>query len=74
MDDEMIQDEKQPPKTVQIDGDNSPVSITTVNVNQRDTLGVIFLGLLSFFLFVALLRSQARNRKLMEQLAGLMQS
>jgi hypothetical protein len=34
----------------------------------KDTLGVIFLGLVSLFLIVALARSQARNRELIIKL------
>jgi hypothetical protein len=34
----------------------------------KDTLGVIFLGLVALFLVVALARSQARNRELLNQL------
>jgi hypothetical protein len=34
----------------------------------KDTLGVIFLGLVALFLVVALARSQARNRELLSQL------
>ena len=34
----------------------------------KDTLGVIFLGLVALFLVVALARSQARNRELISQL------
>jgi hypothetical protein len=34
----------------------------------KDTLGVIFLGLVALFLVVALARSQARNRELMLKL------
>lgn len=36
----------------------------------KDTLGVIFLGLVALFLVVALARSQARNRELINQTAG----
>ena len=35
----------------------------------KDTLGVIFLGALALILLAALLRAQARNRKLLQQLA-----
>ncbi len=45
---------------------------TTGDVNGvtlvKDTLGVIFLGLVALFLVVALARSQARNRELVIKL------
>ena len=41
------------------------VSCVTV---VKDTLGVIFLGLVALFLVVALARSQARNRELIIKL------
>jgi hypothetical protein len=34
----------------------------------KDTLGVIFLGILTIFLLIALQRAQARNRELLVQL------
>lgn len=36
----------------------------------KDTLGMIFLGVLALILLAALLRAQARNRELLQQLAG----
>ena len=43
-------------------GDVSGVTVV------KDTLGVIFLGLVALFLVVALARSQARNQELISQL------
>ena len=43
-------------------GDVSGVTVV------KDTLGVIFLGLVALFLVVALARSQARNRELIIKL------
>lgn len=37
-------------------------------VNVADTIGVIFLGILALSLLLALLRAEARNRKLLNQL------
>ncbi len=73
MTDEIIQANRRPRNRIKIEGENNPISITTVHVNQRDTLGVIFLGLLALLLFIALQRSLARNRKLMAQLVELLQ-
>jgi hypothetical protein len=39
-------------------------------VNVSDTVGAIVLGILSLILLLALLRAQARNRRLLEQLAA----
>ena len=36
----------------------------------KETIGVIFLGVLALILLVALLRAQARNRELLQQLAN----
>jgi hypothetical protein len=38
-------------------------------VNVNDSLGVIVLGSLAIILLIALLRAQARNRKLLAELA-----
>ena len=43
-------------------GDGSPV------IAPKETLGVIFLGLLSLILLIALQRAHSRNRKLMSQM------
>ena len=40
-------------------------------VNVSDALGALMLGILALILLVALLRCQARNRKLLAQLARL---
>ena len=44
-------------------GDGSPV------IAPKETLGIIFLGILALLLFIALQRAHARNRELMMQLA-----
>lgn len=41
-----------------------------VDVAMRETIGTTFLGLLALVLLIALLRSQARNRRLLRQVAG----
>ena len=41
-----------------------------VDVAMRETVGTSFLGLLALILLIALLRSQARNRELLQKLAG----
>ena len=43
-------------------GDGSPV------IAPKETLGIIFLGILALLLFIALQRAHARNRELMLQL------
>ena len=48
--------------SVRTTGDVSGVTLV------KDTLGVIFLGLVALFLIVALARLQARNHELMSQL------
>jgi len=48
--------------SVRTTGDVSGVTLV------KDTLGVIFLGMVALFLVVVLARSQARNRELMGQL------
>ena len=48
--------------SVRTTGDVSGVTLV------KDTLGVVFLGLVALFLVVALARSQARNRELISQL------
>jgi hypothetical protein len=47
-------------------GDN----FSPVTVHQEDTIGAIFLGIVSIALFVALMRAEARNRALTARLAG----
>jgi hypothetical protein len=39
-------------------------------VSSNDSLGVLMLGFLAFGLLIALLRSQDRNRKLLEKSRG----
>lgn len=41
-----------------------------VEVTVGEAIGTAFLGLLALSLLIALLRAQARNRKLQRQLAG----
>lgn len=41
-----------------------------VDVTVSEAVGASFLGLLALLLLIALLRSQARNRKLLRQLAA----
>lgn len=41
-----------------------------VNVTMGEAVGTIMLGLVALFLLIALLRSQARNRKLLQRLDG----
>ncbi|MDX1687289.1 MAG: hypothetical protein R3248_04835 [Candidatus Promineifilaceae bacterium] len=41
-----------------------------VDVAMRETIGTTLLGVVALILLIALLRSQARNRKLLGQLAG----
>ena len=48
--------------SIRTTGDVSGVTLV------KDTLGVIFLGLVALFLIVALTRLQARNQELMSQL------
>ena len=48
--------------SIHTSGDVSGVTLV------KDTLGVIFLGLVALFLIVALTRLQARNQELMSQL------
>ena len=48
--------------SIRTTGDVSGVTLV------KDTLGVIFLGMVALFLVVVLARSQARNRELMGQL------
>jgi hypothetical protein len=43
-------------------------SVSGVTV-VKETIGVIFLGILALILLAALLRAQARNRELLQQLA-----
>jgi hypothetical protein len=54
--------------SIRTTGDVSGVTLV------KDTLGVIFLGLVALFLVVALAQSQARNRELMGQLLEQKQS
>jgi hypothetical protein len=51
--------------SIRTSGDVSGVTLV------KDTLGVIFLGLVALFLIVALARSQARNHELIIQLMEL---
>ena len=45
-----------------------------VTVTISESVGILVLGALAITLLVALLRSQARHRKLLAQLAGIEQS
>lgn len=42
-----------------------------VTVTVSESVGILILGMLALMLLVSLLRSQARHRKLLAQLAGL---
>jgi hypothetical protein len=46
----------------------------TVTIDQQDTLGAIFLGILSFVLIISLIFSQRRVRQLEKKLSDLQQS
>jgi hypothetical protein len=69
MTDPLVQPDEFKEKGIAVAGENNPISVSTVAVSQQDTVGAIFLGLLAFFLFIALQLSQRRNRKLLAQLA-----
>ena len=45
-----------------------PENYSTVTVDMKNTLGVIFLGVLSFTLLIGWMRAEMRNRALMKQL------
>jgi hypothetical protein len=47
-----------------------PGTYSPVTVYQEDTIGAIFLGILTFTLFIAFMRAEARNRALLAQLAS----
>ena len=59
-------DERQHPVNGEQAGDYDHNEQITVTV--EDSVGAIFLGMLTLILLVALLRAQARNRKLAAQL------
>ncbi len=44
---------------------------TDVDVNVEESVGIVILGVLFFFVLMALLRSQKRERKLLKELADL---
>lgn len=46
----------------------SPGNYSPITVDMKDTLGAIFLGVLSFILLIGWIRSEARNRVLVKQL------
>jgi hypothetical protein len=46
----------------------------TVTIDQQDTLGAIFLGILSLVLIISLIFSQRRVRQLEKKLSDLQQS
>lgn len=48
--------------------DVSPGNYSPVTVDMKDTLGAIFLGVLSFILLVGWMRAEARIRVLIKQL------
>lgn len=52
----------------------SSASSGYVNVESKETLGIIILGVLFFFVLLAMLRSQRRERKLLEKIAKLQAS
>jgi len=45
-----------------------PANYSTVTVDMKDTLGAIFLGVLSFILLIGWMHSEARKRVLVKQL------
>jgi hypothetical protein len=49
---------------------HTPSTYSPVTVQQQDTLGAIFLGILTVTLLVAYLRAEARNRTLMAKLSA----
>ena len=46
----------------------SPGNYSTVNVDMKDTIGAIFLGILAWILLLGWIRAEARNRVLIKQL------
>lgn len=46
----------------------NPGNYSPVTVEMKDTIGAIFLGILSFILLIGWMRSEARNRVLIKQL------
>lgn len=42
-----------------------------VEVESREVVGIVFIGILFFLVFLALLRSQRRERKLLREIAEL---
>ncbi|MEP7356638.1 MAG: hypothetical protein ABI847_05320 [Anaerolineales bacterium] len=58
---------EQPARPAALNG-HAPITYNPVTVQQQDTLGAIFLGLLTFTLLVAYLRAEARSRALQAKL------
>lgn len=48
--------------------DVSSGNYSPVTVDMKDTLGAIFMGVLSFILLIGWMRSESRNRVLVKQL------
>lgn len=46
----------------------NPGNYSPVTVDMRDTIGAIFLGILTWILLIGWTRSEARNRALVKQL------
>ena len=46
----------------------NPGNYSPVTVEMKDTIGVIFLGILAWILLIGWTRSEARNRALVKQL------
>ena len=51
--------------------ENKSNNSTDVDVNVEESVGIVILGVLFFFVLMALLRSQKRERKLLKELADL---
>lgn len=47
-----------------------PGVYSPVNINASEAIGSLFLGVLALVLLIALLRAEARNRRLLSQLSG----
>lgn len=45
-----------------------------VKVDMQETIGIVILGVMFFFILMAMLRSQRRERKLLEKIADLQAS
>jgi hypothetical protein len=49
---------------------HTPSTYSPVSVQQEDTIGAIFLGIITVTLLVAFFRAEARNRALMAKLSA----